>query len=132
MFQRSQYLIFNLCFANKISILNNEMFYLGLPLIFLKFWYLEAPRGLITFFASLNNAFLQLFSLPLLIRTYFRPWKNEYRKGLVGFSIAMGMFVKALVILADSLLLFALLALETIFMVSFIIWPIGIVLLLMI
>lgn len=108
------------------------MFYLSLPLIFLRFWFLEAPRGLLSFFASLNNAFLQLFSLPLLIKTYFRPWKNEYRKGLVGFSIAMGMFVKTFVIIADVFLLFALLIFEAIFMVSFVAWPIGIILLLII
>jgi|SRR3989338_10981722 len=107
------------------------MFYLGLPLIFLKFWFLEAPRGLITFFASLNNAFLQLFSLPLLIKTYFKPWKNEYRKGLVGFSIAMGMFVKTFIIIVDVFLLFVLLIFELIFIISFVAWPIGIVLLLL-
>ena len=105
------------------------MFYLGLPLIFLKFWFLEAPRGLITFFASLNNAFLQLFSLPLLIKTYFKPWKNEYRKGLVGFSIAMGMFVKTFIIIVDVFLLFVLLIFELIFIISFVVWPIGVVLL---
>lgn len=108
------------------------MFYLGLPLIFLKFWYLEAPRGLISFFVSLNNGFLQLFSLPLLIRTYFKPWKNEYRKGLVGFSIAMGMFVKTFVIIADIFLLSALLIFELIFIISFVVWPVGIILLLII
>ena len=106
------------------------MFYLGLPLIFLKFWYLEAPRGLISFFISLNNAFLQLFSLPLLIRTYFKPWKNEYRKGLVGFSIAMGMFVKTFVILVDIILFMLLLIIEGILTLSFVAWPIVIVLLL--
>ncbi len=99
-------------------------------MIFLRFWFWDAPRGLFIFFASLNSAFLQLFSLPLLIKTYFKPWKNEYRKGLVGFSIGMGMFVKTLVILADVFLLFALLIFELIFLVSFVGWPIGIVLLL--
>ena len=106
------------------------MFYLGLPLIFLKFWYLEAPLGLISFFASLNNAFMQLFSLPLLVKTFFKPWKNEYRKGLVGFSIAMGIFVKTFVIIADVFLFLALLIFELIFIISFVVWPIGIVLLL--
>ncbi len=106
------------------------MFYLNLPLVFLRFWFLEAPRGLISFFASLNNAFLQLFSLPLLLQTFFLPWKNEYRKGLVGFSIAMGMFVKTFVIIVDVFLLFALLIFELIFIISFVVWPIGILLLL--
>lgn len=103
------------------------MFYLNLPLIVLKFWYLEAPLGLVYFFASLNSAFLNLFSLPLLIKTYFRPWKNEYRKGLVGFSIAMGMFVKTIVIIADTVLLGTLLIFETIFVIGFLIWPIAVV-----
>lgn len=106
------------------------MSYLSFPLIFLKFWFLEAPRGLIAFFASLNNAFLQLFSLSLLVKTFFKPWKNEYRKGLVGFSIAMGMFVKTFVIIADVFLLLALLIFELVFIVSFVAWPVGVVLLL--
>ena len=103
------------------------MFYLGLPIIFLKFWFLECPKSLLVFFGSLNSAFLQLFSLPLLIKTYFKPWKNEYRKGLVGFSIAMGMFIKTLIILVDSLLFTGLLIFEAIFMASFVVWPIAIV-----
>lgn len=106
------------------------MFYLSLPLIFLRFWFVESPKNLLAFFASLNNTFLQLFSLPLLVRTYFKPWKNEYRKGLVGFSIAMGMFIKTLVIIADVFLLFALLIFELIFIIGFVVWPIGIILLL--
>ena len=106
------------------------MFYLGLPLIFLKFWFLEAPHALISFFASLNSAFLQLFSLPLLVKTFFKPWKNEYRKGLVGFSIAMGIFVKTFIIIVDILLFFTLLIFEAIFIFSFVFWPIAIIALL--
>jgi len=102
------------------------MFYLTtLPLTILKFWFLEAPIGLINYFGSLNKAFLHLFSLPLLARTYFKPWKNEYRKGLVGFSIGMGMFIKTFVILTDIILLFLLLSVELIIILGFIFWPIG-------
>ena len=106
------------------------MFYLSLPIIFLKFWYLEAPKGLIGFFASLNNSFLQLLSLPILVRTYFKPWKNEYRKGLVVFSIAMGIFIKSFVIMADLILVLLLLFLEIIFFISFLLWPVGTIFLL--
>ena len=106
------------------------MFYSTLPLTFLRFWFLEAPLGLLGFFGSLNSAFIQLFSLPLLIRTYFLPWKNEYRKGLVGFSIGMGMFIKTFVILADIILLFLLLLVEIVVVVGFIFWPVGTLLLL--
>lgn len=94
-----------------------------LPISFLKFWFFEAPRAILHFSVSLDKAFLQLFSLPLLIKTYFKPWKNEYRKGLVGFSIAMGMFIKTFVILADLLLFFFLLIIELTFFLMFIFWP---------
>jgi hypothetical protein len=93
------------------------------PISFLKFWFLEAPGAIIHFFVSLNKAFLQLFSLPLLVKTYFKPWKNEYRKGLVGFSIAMGMFIKTFVILADLLLFFFLVIIEVDIFLIFIGWP---------
>ncbi len=94
-----------------------------LPLQFLKFWFWSAPLELLGFFGSLNNAFLQLFSLPLLIKTYFKPWKNEYRKGLIGFSIGMGMFVKTFVIIVDIIILLALLLLEAFFIIGFLAWP---------
>ncbi len=100
-------------------------FVFQLPLIFLKFWFWEAPREQIAFFSSLNSAFVQLFSLPLLLRTFFKPWKNEYREGLVGFSIGMGMFIKAIVIIVDVALLLLLISLEIIFIGFWLFWPIG-------
>lgn len=108
------------------------IFYLTLPLGFLKFWFFEAPKSMIVFFASLNTAFIELFSLPLLIKTYFRPWKNEYREGLVGFSIGMGMFIKSIVIMADIVLLLIILAIELFLLAGFILWPVGTVALLFI
>ncbi len=103
-------------------------FYLNLPLVFLRFWFLEAPREQIAFFASLNRGFFQLFSLPLLAKTYFKPWKNEYREGLVGFSIGMGIFIKTIFILGDLLLLVFLLVLEISFFALWLFWPVGTIL----
>ncbi len=99
--------------------------YLVLPLMFLKFWFYESPVGIYKFFASLNNAFFQLFSLPLLVKTYFKPLKNEYRQGLVGFSIGMGMFVKTFFIIADVIMLVLLLLFEVTVLVSFVFLPIA-------
>ncbi|MBI2443404.1 MAG: hypothetical protein HYV40_05890 [Candidatus Levybacteria bacterium] len=96
---------------------------LSLPLTFLKFWYVDALLGLTHFFASLNHAFFQLFSLPLLIRTFFKPLKNEYRQGLVGFSIGMGIVVKTSLILVDLFLFLLLLSFEIMFMFAFLSWP---------
>lgn len=99
------------------------IFYLKLPFIFLKYWFIEAPRGLILFFSSLNSAFLNLFSLPLAVKTYFKPMKNEYRQGLVGFSIGIGMFAKTFLILTDLLMFIVLLAIEFLIVLGFIAWP---------
>lgn len=104
-------------------------FYLSFPLIFLIFWFYEAPLFLVRFFLSFNKAFLKLVSLPILLRTFFKPWKNEYRKGLVGFSIGMGMGIKAIVILADVFLLFLLIAVEFFAILLFILLPVITVLL---
>jgi hypothetical protein len=98
--------------------------YLFLPFDFLKFWFFDAPREIIAFFASLNQSFFQLFALPLFLRTFFKPLKNEYRPGLVGFSRGMGMFVKTFFIIADLIILIPLLALEVLTLVLFITFPI--------
>lgn len=100
------------------------IFCLTLPFIFLKFWFFDAPRAQFVYFISFNRAFLHLFSLPLLVKTYLKPWKNEYRQGLVGFSIAMGMFVKTFVILADIFLLMLIISIELFILLFFIFWPI--------
>ncbi len=101
------------------------MFYLSLPIVFLKFWYLEAPGEFFSFFNSLNKALLSLLSLPLLVGTFFKPWKNEYRKGLVAFSIFMGIFIKTFVILADTIIFILVLLFEAVFLISFLLWPIA-------
>ncbi len=99
-------------------------FYLSIPFLFLKFWYLEAPLRLINYFMSLNHAALQILSLPLMIRTFFKPLKNEYRKGLVAFSIGMGIFVKSVFIIVDSFVLLLLIFFEITFLAFFIWWPV--------
>lgn len=96
-----------------------------LPFYILKFWYLEAPVKLLYYFFHLNKAFFHLFSLPLMIRTFFRPWKNEYRKGLVGFSIFMGVAFKSMFIIADIFLFVALLLFEVVLFIAFLAWPLA-------
>lgn len=104
--------------------------YFLLPLLFLKFWFLDASIGMIGYFVSLNNAFLQLFSLPLFLKTFFQPLKSEYRQGLVGFSRAMGMLIKSVFIFVDLLLFLILLVGEGLVLVSFLAFPVLTVMLL--
>lgn len=101
------------------------MNYFLLPLYVIKFWYVEAPYGIGAYFVSLNKAFFELFSLPLFLRTFFQPLKNEYRKGLVGFSRGMGIAIKSMFIVVDILLFVILLACEIAFFVGFLLFPIA-------
>jgi hypothetical protein len=48
---------------------------------------------------------LELLSVPLIFSTFLKPLKDEYREGLVAFSVFMGIVVKSLIILADLLIL---------------------------
>lgn len=97
---------------------------LSLPAIFLKFWYIEAPLEMAGFFGSLNDYFMQLLSLPLCLKTYFQPLKNEYREGLVGFSRAMGILLKTGLIIVDLLVLALLIIIEAAVVLSFLVFPI--------
>lgn len=101
------------------------MNYTLLPITFLKFWFFDSPRALFNFFMSLNNAFFELFSLPLMLKTYFHPLKNEYRQGLIGFSRAMGIIVKTFLIIADVAIFTVMLVLEVSIFVSFVLFPIA-------
>lgn len=94
-----------------------------LPLVFLRFWFIDSPKNLFSIFGSFNNAYLQLSSLSILVSSYFKPWKNEYREGLIGISIAMGIFIKTVVIIADIILFLIILIVEILLFVCFISLP---------
>lgn len=104
--------------------------YLILPFVFIKFWFLDAPLAIAAYFASLNAAFLRFFSLAILLRTFFKPLKNEYREGLVLFSRLSGMAVKTIFIFITLLLLLVLVAIEILCVVIFLLAPIAAALLL--
>ena len=84
------------------------------PLYFLYFWYFYIPKRLIHTFVDVILYFFQLLSVPLLIKTFFRPLKNEYRGDLVIFSIGMGIVVKT-VLIPISLLLIAVVVMIEVF-----------------
>ncbi len=61
-----------------------------------------------------------MFSIKMLLQTFFQPIKNEYREGLVRFSIVMGIFVKLCIILTWLILMLPILFIELL-LLSFII-----------
>lgn len=97
--------------------------YLSIPLLFLKFWFFDAPVRLIKYFLTFNHAALQFLSLPLMVRTFFTPLKNEYRKGLVGFSIVTGIILKTILIILDLFVMYILITFEILFILFFMSWP---------
>ena len=97
--------------------------HLLLPFYFLEFWFLKAPLGLLRYFLQVNEAYFEIFSVFLLLKTFFRPLKNEYRKGLVGFSIGMGIAVKSAIILFALVLFLPILIIETLLLLGFLIFP---------
>lgn len=97
--------------------------YLSIPVLFVKFWYLDALPRIAKYFLSLNHAVLQILSLPLIVRTFFHPLKNEYRKGLVGFSVGMGIFVKSVLIFVDLVIFILVIFSEITILALFMWWP---------
>ena len=90
-----------------------------LPIEFFRWWYLEAPITLFKILRWVFAAFAHLFSLKELFTTFFKPWKNEYREGLVRTAIFIGAFMKSLIIIFDIFLLTIIFAIEV---VVFAIW----------
>ncbi len=97
--------------------------YFFLPFYFLSFWFGEAPVSIIRYFLEVNRAFFRFFSVSLLLRTFFQPIKSEYRPGLVGFSIGMGIVLKTVVIVASLILFIPILLLEILLLGGFLIFP---------
>ena len=98
---------------------------LTLPVDIIKFWYIEAPISLLRYFISLNKSFFNMFSIPLMLKTFFRPWKNEYREGLVKSSIFMGIAFKSLFIFVGLFAFVFLLFAEIIIFIGFLLFPIA-------
>lgn len=94
------------------------------PLDLISFWYREVCIGTIETFVKFNSYLLNLFSVPLLLKTFFKPLKNEYRKGLVLFSIVFGIFLKSILVGISLSILLVFLSVELIITVGLFAFPI--------
>lgn len=93
------------------------------PLELAVFWYHDICLGTIDQFTKFNSHLAQAFSLPLLIKTFFKPLKNEYRKGLVLFSIVFGIIVKSILISVSLGILFFVLFAELLIVAFLFVFP---------
>lgn len=91
---------------------------------FLKFWFYEAPAEMMAVFRSFNGYFIELFAYRLSLVTFFKPLKNEYRAGLVGFSRTIGILTKICILTVDTVIFLLILAIEAILLLFFIFYPV--------
>src|SRR3990170_738284 len=94
-----------------------------IPLEFLRWWYLDASTTLFKILRWLFAACVHLFSFKELFTTFFRPWKNEYREGLVRTAIFMGAFIKSLLIIFDIFILSLIITVEIAVFAGWLIMP---------
>lgn len=76
-----------------------------LPLWYLSFWFVEAPIALSENLFKLLLALEHFLSVTLMLKTFFRPWKNERRKGYVIHAIAIAATLRFCLIILDLFLL---------------------------
>lgn len=91
---------------------------------FLKFWFYEAPAEMLAVFRSFNGYFVELFAYRLSLMTLFKPLKNEYRSGLVGFSRAIGILTKICILTVDTVIFSLILTVEAAVLVFFVFYPV--------
>jgi hypothetical protein len=89
-----------------------SVYIVQLPIEFLRWWFLEAPVTIFRVLRWIFAAVAHLFSFKELFTTYFRPWKNEYREGLVRTGIFIGAFIKSWLIVFDIFILSIIFVLE--------------------
>lgn len=70
-----------------------------LPVLFIKFWFFEGPQFLLKVTWLLVRTTAAILSLPILLKTFFSPWKGEYRQGYVGIARGIGIIVRSFMIL---------------------------------
>lgn len=75
------------------------------PYFLVVFWYRDFFSGSVRVSAQILEYTASLLSVPLLLKTFFKPLKNEYREGLVLFSVLAGIFIKSLILLATLFIL---------------------------
>ncbi|OGY25399.1 MAG: hypothetical protein A2134_03180 [Candidatus Woykebacteria bacterium RBG_16_39_9b] len=98
-----------------------------LPARFFYWWFWQAPAKLIQILESLFKASLHMLSLGLLIKTFFKPLKNEYREGLVGISMFMGIVIKSLLIIFDLVFIVFFIGFEIVLFIAWILFPFSII-----
>ena len=91
-----------------------------LPISFITWWFSNNIKLIYKILSFIFLTTVHLFGYKSLFKTFFKPWKNEYREGLVGFSRLIGASIKSILIFTETffiIILFLVLAVVFIFWV---------------
>lgn len=99
------------------------MSFIFYPIFVILFWYVDIPLKALRFMHSLNLYILHLLSVPILVRTFFKPIKNEYHKGLILFSVFFGISVKSILIIVSLAVVLFMAVIECVLLAFYLVLP---------
>ena len=102
-------------------------FLVSLPLEFLHWWFIDATFNLLLALRFILAATYRFLGVSLIFKTFFKPWKNEYREGLTRFALFMGMFLKTTFLIFDFFFFLFLILLESLVLTIWLIFPLLII-----
>lgn len=73
---------------------NVALIIVRLPSVALNFWLIEGPAKIATLSWVIVRSTANILSVPILIKTFFAPWKGEYRKGYVAIARGIGITIR--------------------------------------
>jgi len=97
---------------------------LSLPVEFIHWWFVESTLNFLKILRFVFAAAYNLLGVSLIFKTFFKPWKNEYREGLANFAIFMGILIKSMLLFFYSIFFSILAILEFSTLVLWILFPI--------
>jgi hypothetical protein len=103
---------------------NLSLILIRLPILLLNFWLIEGPVNILSTTWILTRSVANVLSVPILLRTFFAPWKGEYRKGYVGIARGIGITVRLFTLLVSILILTTVLTLGTALAILWVLAPI--------
>jgi len=84
---------------------NPALLIVRFPVLIIKFWLIEGPSYLTKTTWSLIRTTAGILSISLLLKTFFAPWKGEYRKGYVAIARGIGMTIRFFTLITGILIL---------------------------
>jgi hypothetical protein len=105
------------------TIFSSAVIFVKLFYLYLAFWFIEGPIKLTRALFQLLSAFEHFLSLTLMVKTFFRPWKNERRKRYVAYAIGIAATLRFFLIILDLIFLALVLAIGMVLIILFLVVP---------